>query len=51
MNNPKVKTIIEALVFCSSSVLKPERIKEIVKIAGKEIAQAIEELKEEGKIE
>ncbi|MBU0534431.1 MAG: SMC-Scp complex subunit ScpB [Candidatus Omnitrophica bacterium] len=47
MNNPKVKTIIEALVFCSSSVLKPERIKEIVKVPGKEIAQAIEELNQD----
>jgi segregation and condensation protein B len=47
MDNPKLKTIIEALVFCSSSPLKLDRIKEIVKVGGKEIAQAIEELNQD----
>ncbi len=47
MDNPKLKTIIEALVFCSSAPLNPERIKEITKASGKEISQAIEELNQD----
>lgn len=46
-NNLKLKTIIEALIFCSSSPLKQEKIKEIVKAEGKEIAQAVEELNQD----
>lgn len=44
MDEPKLKTIIEALIFCSSAPLNLERIKEITKVGAKEITQSIEEL-------
>ncbi len=47
MDNPKLKTIIESLIFCSSAPLNPERIKEITKVGGKEITQSIEELNQD----
>ena len=47
MDNPKLKTIIEALIFCSSAPLNPDRIKEITKVGAKEITQSIEELNQD----
>jgi len=47
MDEPKLKTIVEALIFCSSAPLNPERIKEITKATAKEITQTIEELNQD----
>ena len=47
MDDPKLKTIVEALIFCSSSPLKIDRIKEIAKADRNEIIQVIEELNQD----
>lgn len=47
MDGLKLKTIIEALIFCSSAPLNPERIKEITKVGAREITQCIEELNQD----
>lgn len=44
MDNLKLKTIVEALIFCSPFPLKIDRIKEIAKASRSEILQVIEEL-------
>ena len=44
MDNQKLNSVVEVLIFYSPSPIKPDRIKEIVKAGRSEILQAIEEL-------